>query len=292
MPQDKYTATWVSHSSISDYLECPRSYYLRNVYRDPGTGNKIALIAPVLALGQAVHEVIESLSNLEKDERFLKPLHQRLEAAWEKVSGRKGGFLNTESEHKYKKRAETMLERIYQHPGPLKNLAVKIKKDLPYFWLSQDDNMILCGKIDWMEYLTDTRSVHIIDFKTGRRREHSDSLQLPIYYLIVSNCQKHPITKISYWHLEIDNAPQEAGLPTSEKARERVMEAARKIKLARQLNRFDCPGGSKSCRACLPYERILEGAGELVGSNQYGADLYILPERHIISETADESIIL
>jgi len=291
MPQDKYTATWVSHSSIGDYLECPRAYYLKNFYRDHGTGNKIALITPVLALGQAVHEVIESLSSLKKDERFIKPLHQRLEVVWERVSGKKGGFLNPESEHKYKKRAEIMLERLYQHPGPLARLAVKIQKDLPYFWLSQEDNIILCGKIDWMEYLPDTKSVHIIDFKTGRRRENSDSLQLPIYYLVVGNCQKRPVTKISYWHLAIDNAPQEAELLVPEKAHSRVLEAARKIKLARQLNKFDCPGGSQSCRACRPFERILAGAGELVGSNQYGADLYILPERQM-NDKEEESVIL
>lgn len=291
MLKDKYTALWVSHSSISDYLECPRAYYLKNLYRDPGTGNKIALIAPVLALGQAVHEVIESLSNLKKEERFLKPLHQRLEVVWEKVSGKKGGFTNPDSEHKYKKRAESMLERIYHHPGPLKNLAVKIKTDLPYFWLSEENNIILCGKIDWLEYLPKKDSVHIIDFKTGRRRETENSLQLPIYYLLVSNCQNRPVTKISYWYLETDNAPQEVELSISEKARGRVLEAARKIKLARQLNKFDCPGGSQSCRACQPFERILEGVGELVGSNQYGADLYILPERQM-NDKGDESVIL
>lgn len=293
MPQDKYTALWVSHSSIRDYLECPRAYYLKNVYRDHGTGNKIALIAPVLALGQAVHEVIESLSNLKRDERFLKPLHQRLDVAWEKVSGKKGGFTNSESEHKYKKRAESMLERIYQHPGPLARLAVKIQKDLPYFWLSEEDNIVLCGKIDWLEYLPDAKSVHIIDFKTGRRRETENSWQLPIYYLLVSNCQNRPVTKISYWHLETDETPQEVELSMSKKARGRVLEVARKIKLARQLNKFDCPKkGSRSCRACRPYERILEGVGELVGSNQYGADLYILSERQADGGKEKESVVL
>ena len=292
MPRDKFTALWVSHSSISDYLECPRTYYLKNLYRDPGTGNKIALITPVLALGQAVHEVIESLSNLKRDERFLKPLHQRLEVVWEKVSGKKGGFANLDSEHKYKKRAESMLERIYQHPGPLARLAVKIQKDLPYFWLSEEDNIVLCGKIDWLEYLPDTKSVHIIDFKTGRRREIENSLQLPIYYLLVNNCQNRPVTKISYWYLEADEAPHEVELPMSKKARKRVLEVARKIKLARQLNKFDCPKkGSQSCRACRPYERILEGVGELVGSNQYGADLYILQDEQA-HDKEQESVIL
>ena len=63
---DKYTAYWVSHSSINDFLKCPRAYFLKNVYKDPKTGRKIKLISPPLALGQAVHEVVESLSVLTK----------------------------------------------------------------------------------------------------------------------------------------------------------------------------------------------------------------------------------
>ena len=74
MTGDKYTAVWVSHSSISDFLQCPRAYFLNNVYRDPQTGHKINLMSPPLALGQAVHYVIESLSILNVDKRFTEPL--------------------------------------------------------------------------------------------------------------------------------------------------------------------------------------------------------------------------
>ena len=49
--KDKYKAIWVSHSSISDYLNCPRLYYLRNVYKDPQTGKKISIINPAYGPG-------------------------------------------------------------------------------------------------------------------------------------------------------------------------------------------------------------------------------------------------
>ena len=62
--KDKYAALWVSHSSMTDFLNCPRSYFLRNIYRDKTTGKKISLISPALALVQVVHEVLESLSVL------------------------------------------------------------------------------------------------------------------------------------------------------------------------------------------------------------------------------------
>jgi ATP-dependent helicase/DNAse subunit B len=65
-----------------------------------------------------------------------------------------------------------------------------MKEDLPHYWLSEDDGIILCGKIDWLQYLPDTDSVHIVDFKTSKNKEKANSLQLPIYLLLVSNTQK------------------------------------------------------------------------------------------------------
>ncbi|PIZ81298.1 MAG: hypothetical protein COY02_02810 [Parcubacteria group bacterium CG_4_10_14_0_2_um_filter_41_6] len=89
---DKYNATWVSHSSISDYIACPRAYYLKNVYKDPNTGHKITLITPALALGQSVHEQLEALSVLPVESRVLSNLVPRFQQEWEKYSGEKEGL--------------------------------------------------------------------------------------------------------------------------------------------------------------------------------------------------------
>ncbi len=102
MSSDKYAATWVSHSSISDFLQCPRLYYLRNVYKDPKTGHKITVMKPALALGQAVHDVVESLSTLPVEQRLVVPLTKKLDVVWEKVSGKMGGFTSKEQEGDYK----------------------------------------------------------------------------------------------------------------------------------------------------------------------------------------------
>lgn len=289
MTQDKYTAVWVSHSSISDFLRCPRAYFLNNVYRDPTTGNKITLMSPPLALGQAVHEVIESLSVLPVNKRLAQPLVPKLDLAWQKVSGKKGGFVNRDVEEKYKNQAKEMLRRINKHPGPLNNLAVKIKMDLPYYWLSEEDNIILCGKVDWLEYLPDTDSVHIIDFKTGKSDADQDSLQLPIYYLLVHNCQKRKVTKASYWYLLRSDKPTEKRLPNLEKAQEKVLKIAKKIKLARQLNRFKC-SHKTGCRACKPYEAIIRGDAEFVGVDGFHQDIYILNKTSV--EKEEDSLIL
>lgn len=279
MPLDKYTATWVSHTSISDFLRCPRAYFLKHMYRDPKTHHKIKLMNPSLALGSSVHEVLESLSILPKEKRFLDPLVAKFERAWEKVAGKRGGFPDIDTEYRYKTRGIEMLRRVEKHPGPVAGLAVKIKQDLPYFWLSEEENIILCGKIDWLEYLPDTNSVHIIDFKTGKSEEDEESLQLPIYHLLVHHCQERPATRASYWYLSSSDTITETTLPTLADARAKVLKIAQNIKLARQLDRMKCPDGADGCRDCRPLEAIVAGRGECVGVDEYGYDVYILPQK-------------
>lgn len=289
MEKDKYSAVWVSYSSIKDFQQCPRSYFLRNVYRDPDTNHKITLMSPPLALGQAVHEVVESLSVIPVESRFKKSLIERLSSAWDKIEGEKGGFSSEDTEQLYRNRAEAMLRKLMDNPGPLKNLAVKINMDLPHYYLSEEDNIILCGKIDWLEYFPDTDTVHIIDFKTSKNDEDGDSLQLPIYILIVSNTQKRKISKASYWYIERNDVPNEVPIPDSESAREKVLKIAKEISLARKLNRFKCAFGT-GCRYCRPYEAIIEKRAKFVGINDFGQDIYVVDPEQV--EQGDESRIL
>lgn len=276
MAKDKFTATWVSHSSISDFLNCPRGYYLKNVWKRPETKHKVQISAPPLSLGTAVHEILESLSILPVKSRFLEPLVPKFEIAWEKFSGKVGGFFDVETEFRYKQRGIEMLRRVEKNPGPLVNLAVKIEMDLPYYWLSEEDNIILCGKIDWLEYLKDTDSVKILDFKTSKSEEDPKSLQLPIYLLLVDNCQKREVTSASYWYLESSNEPIERPLPDKIEATKRILKVAKEIKLARTLNKMNCP--HQGCRFCGPLEKVFRGEAEFVGVNSFGQDCFVLPQ--------------
>lgn len=286
MSTDKYTAVWISHSSIGDYLKCPRAYYLKNVYKDPKTGHKIKIMSPPLALGQAVHQVLEDLSILPAKDRFKNSLLEKYSQIWQKVSGKSGGFFDTNIEYKYKLRGEEMIKRVAASPGPLQNPAVKISMDLPHFWLSEEDNIILCGKIDWLEYLPDTDSVHIIDFKTGRGEEGEDSLQLPIYHLLVRNCQMREASKASYWYLDRSNDLEEKRLPDLEESKEKVLKIGKQIKLARQMQRFVCKNGG--CPACSPLESVVNGQAEFVGHDEYNSDVYILQK----NQSRPDSLIL
>lgn len=289
--KDKFKATWVSHSSLGDYIACPRSYYLKNVYKDPKTGHKIAVMNPALALGQAVHNTLEALSSIPTAERFDTPLPERFATEWKKVSGKAGGFLSQSTEDEYHRRGREMIARVYNNPGPITRKAVKIKKDLPYFWLSEEEEIILCGKIDWLEYLEETESVHIIDFKTGKNKEDEKSLQLPIYRLLVQNCQKWPVTGASYWYLAYSDELEEKQLPDYETAEHEVLSVARKVKLARKLEKYDCPRDG-DCFACRDYQAILHGEGELIGQDDFGRDLYILAARDVEDEDEMDAEIL
>jgi hypothetical protein len=154
--------------------------------------------------------------------------------------------------------------------------------------LSAEDNLILCGKIDWLQYFPGDDSVHIIDFKTSTREESEDSLQLPIYHLLVHHCQKRSVTGASYWYLEFADNIAEKQLPPLGEAHEKVLKLGKRVKLARQLNKFDCPTGG--CFACNPMEAILRGEAEFVGTDQITRkDTYILRQN---SETDTDSVIL
>lgn len=226
-----------------------------------------------------VHEVLEALSFLPAEERFKESLLDKYSRSWEKVSGKLGGFKTQEEEDAIKERGLAMLKRVIEKPGPLLNKTIKVRKEdpnyLPRMTLSEEDHIILCGKIDWLEYLPDTDSVHIIDFKTGKNDEKPDSLQLPIYHLIVKNFQHRPVSKASYWYLDRNDDLSEVTLPDLDDAKFMVLSIAKQIKKAREEKVFVCRRGG--CFSCEPFEKILKGEAEFVGTGGYSQDMYILP---------------
>jgi hypothetical protein len=237
----------------------------------------MAVMTPPLALGQAVHEVIESLAVLPTEERLKISLVKKLDPVWLKVRGKKGGFKNYSIESEYRDRAIQMLINLQEDPGALMRPAIKIKAGtmgLPNFYLSEEDNIILCGKIDWLEYIPATDSVNIIDFKTGKNEEKEGSLQLPIYLLLATNTQTKKVSGASYWYLDRDDRVVKKELPGINESKDRVLSIAKVIKTAREKNDFVCPKGG--CHACRPYERVLRGEAELVGTSETRQDLYIL----------------
>lgn len=288
---DKYTAVWVSHSSMGDFLKCPRMYYLHNMYKDPSSSRKMSIVTPHMSLGVAVHEVLEGLGEYPATERMKQDLRAKFEAEWEKVTGIKGGFFTPEQEEEFKMRGKDMINNVIKNPRFLMNKRVKLPKEKmnPNFYLSEDENIILNGQVDWLEYLPDD-TLHIIDFKTGKHEEKDGSLQLPIYLLLCNALQKRKVSKASYWYLESDKVVEKE-LPDAETAYRDVLEVALKVKAARKAGEFQCPRGNYDtetgeggCICCCPYEHILEHkAGTLkddsvisVGIGGFNQDIFVV----------------
>jgi ATP-dependent helicase/DNAse subunit B len=283
---DKYTAVWVSHSSMGDFLKCPRLYYLHNVYKDPATGRKMSIVTPHMALGTAVHNVLEDLANYPSAERFNRDLRAKFEEEWEKVSGMKGGFLDPVQEEQFKMRGKDMINNVIKDPKFLVNQRVKLPKEKmnPNYFLSEEDNIILNGQVDWIEFLPD-ETLHIVDFKTGKWEEKEASLQLPIYLLLCNKLRPQwKVSKASYWYLESDKIVEKE-LPDAETAYRNVIDVALKVKQAREAGVFQCPKGPEGCMNCRPYEKILDwkkGKTEdesiiSIGVGGFNQDMFVIP---------------
>ena len=147
---DKYKAVWVSHSSMGDFIKCPRLYYLHNIYKDPKTNRKMTIVTPHMSLGIAIHNVLEGLGDYPSGERMKRDLRGTFEEEWEKVSGKKGGFLSSELEAMFKLRGKSMIETVTNNPRFLPNKRIKLpQSEMPCnFYLSEDENIILNGLID------------------------------------------------------------------------------------------------------------------------------------------------
>ena len=216
--KDKYSAVWVSHSSMGDFLKCHRAYYLKNIYKNPETGKKIGIVSPALSLGSAVHEVLENLAKYKAEDRAGVPVFEQFEKVWQQFSGKKGGFLNIDEEKMMKERGMEMLHRVKDNMSPLLQKTVKLKEGKngmpPNYFLSEEENIILCGKIDWLIWKPEDDSLHILDFKTGKNEENEDSLQLPIYALLLHALQKRKISGAGYWYLDMEDKPRDMTLPS------------------------------------------------------------------------------
>ncbi len=238
------------------------------------------IVNPALSLGQAVHTTLEDLKNVPLAERLERNLLADYEKAWQGVSGKQGGFKDEQEEADAKARGRVMVERVIKNMGPIARKTVRLKaghNDMPpNFLLSEEDNIILCGLIDWLEYVEEDDSIRVIDFKTGRHEESEDSLQLPIYLLLLNALQARRVSGAAYWYLDKDDAPIDKALPKAEEAKERVLAVARQVVDARKHKEFACPRGAEGCFACRPFEAIVRGEAEYLGVGGYGQDQYLV----------------
>lgn len=268
---DKYKAVWVSYSSISDFLKCPRSYYLKNIYKNPQSGKKIEVTKPALSLGSAIHGVLEPLSKLDSEKRFESDLTETFNKEFAKYSGRKGGFVNQEEFELYKLRGQKMIQNVIKNKTILEHSTYNLNVELLNTWLSKSENIVICGKIDWIDKDENTGTLSVIDFKTSKEEEEN-ALQLQIYALLLHILNKENVNRLNYWYLDFNDALTEADLPDVKESYKDILELALKIKAAREAGAFECRRGG--CYACRDYEKVFNGEAEQVGIGNFNREIY------------------
>ena len=271
--EDKFKAVWVSYSSISDFIKCHRAYYLKNVYKNPKTNRKIEIVKPPLSLGSAVHSVLEPLAKIDHTQRFNKNLIEVFDLEFTKSFGKKGGFSSDAEFETYRKRGHKMLENVIQNKQLLENTTFILNKDLLDAWLSKENNIVICGKIDWINKDENTGSLSVIDFKTSKEEESND-LQLQIYALLLHILNKETVNKLYYWYLDINDHLTEASLPDVKESYKKVLEIAVKIREQRSLGIFECKKGG--CYACKDYEKVIKGEALQVGIGNFNRESYVV----------------
>ncbi len=153
-------AVFISPSTLADFDRCPQLYYYRSVYRNPKTNLKIQIITPALALCQTVHDTIDRFVSEATVDKSFSELEKIYEWFWQQIAGEKGGINSSEFEKSYKDRGTEMLNRFYKNEH---YHTVKPTK-LPNFpKLEMGDDIILTGKVDWIE--DKGAFFHIVDFE-------------------------------------------------------------------------------------------------------------------------------
>ena len=154
--------------------------------------------------------------------------------------------------------------------------------------------------MDWIEYLDESKSLRVIDFKTGRNEEKEESMQLFIYKLLIEKLGcKWPVSSGAYWYFdngivteknisdenkmdEIVNKIIKIGIEIRDKKFE-WSESANYGRGGWQekkdfVSNFKCVSMDGPCRSCADYEKILskDPSAEYMGVDMYGKDSYFI----------------
>lgn len=272
-PKTEYISNpiFVSYTSLSNFLKCPKSYFFKNLYKNPKTGNRIQIASPHLSLGSTVHDAIKWFIDMEgqiSKEQFV----QKFRNLWLKYTGKRGGFSSREEEATFGKRGLLMLDNFFKNHDVLekKHLSIEFPK-YPLF-----ENVILIGNFDFVGEKTDG-TLHILDFKTGANDEE-DGIQLYIYAILAESNFEKEVTTASFWYLDRQDNPQDIVLDPLEPKLEWLKEKARQLKDALEKDEWVCIKGDELCRDCRDYQAIIDGKGQFQFTDfRYKKDIYYLP---------------
>lgn len=262
--------TLISYTSLSDFLRCPRAYYLKNVYRDPRQGYRLQISSPYLTLGATIHDSLKWFLEAEEKPTRAETI-DKFKNLWRKYRQKRGGFKSLEEEAGFGTRGLKMLDNFLGHVEVLEPAAPFLH--FPKFELV--DDIILWGNMDFVGKCPDG-TLHVVDFKTGSRDEESP-LQLYIYAILAEANLQIPVSKASFWYLDREDEPRSIVLDPLEGQIEWLKQKGLELKEAVTKNEWICIKSPDLCRDCRDYQAILDGKGEyLFSDDSFRKEVYFL----------------
>lgn len=255
-------AVWISHSALEEFFRCPKSYYYRYLYTN-SAGARVTIADPNLTLGIAVDDVIKYYFS-KHAQVSLEDLLWHLDFVWKLKKGKAGGFISEDQEKIYLEKAKKFITTFFENIGQIKG-----KVEVPEFIqmsLSEEEDVRLCGSPDLINYLPDG-TVEVIDIKTSEKEYSGETLQLPIYTILIEKELGKKVSKASYWYLNVHNSPKEVTF-SDQDFLEDIKFKTQVLLKARKDNDFKCLKGSGGCFKCQDYEYIKTGQAEIVGKDK------------------------
>ncbi len=263
-------ALYISYTSLNDFIKCPRSYYLKNIYRNPQNGFKMQIASPYLTLGATVHDTIKWFLECE-DKPTQDEVMDKFRNLWRKYQGKRGGFNSKEEEANFGNRGLKMMENFFKNWPILGQSAPKV--DFPKYHLF--DDVVLIGNFDYIEE-RDDGTLQVVDFKTGAHDEDSP-LQLYMYAILAEVNLGKEVSAAGFWYLDREDQPKDIVLDPLEPKLEWLIEKALELKKALKKNEWVCIKGEQLCRDCRDYQALIDGKGEFQFSDfRFKKDVYYL----------------
>lgn len=273
--------------------QCPKQYhfsYLDPVYsKMKGELKKLPHnIWSFNTLGKAVHNAITLFYHLPPEERTEEDLKKHLKETWRsEVMGNKnpplgkwGGFASLDEEREAYGQALLMLKNFLKmalaEPEieylPTQDFSRSIE-DYKNLIKPLSEDFDISGKFDLI-IRNDDGSLHVIDFKTGKK-EDDDDFQLKFYKLLAEENFQKPVGRASFYFLKTSNKKEfDLSQEKTEKIKNLILQKISQIKAVEKFN----PQPDKLCKFCLfktfcPAKEKIDGLTQETTEEDYADDL-------------------
>ena len=227
----------LSPSSVMGYRNCPQKYLFEKLWSIQGEAQA------TLTFGRVVHSTIKRvMTEVKKGNRLtFDDVRAIYETEWSAV-----GFEDDYQEQEYKKDGLEQLKVFY---AAMMESLPEILEQEKSFELDLENNVIVNGRIDQINFLGQQVDVEIVDYKTGKPRSASEAkkdLQLSIYAIAVKEILELNPVRLVFHYLQ-NNERQETTRDAKQldEAQKMVQETAAEIR----AGEFAAKPGFQ-CRGC------------------------------------------